>query len=304
MPDYSKTGRNGLTRYIDDPGNRLANQMTHRSSFEAMPGPFNRQLALDSAAIGLSAIPIVGDLAGLGADAHMYYNEPESRTWGNYGLSALGAVPFIPSMAGAVRQVGKAADALPMDEASRMARAREQGFDVDAPQYKGMWPFDWTKEVGDYPGPEIKEINRTTEFPAFNKGEKGVDIAGFMASDPKVASKFAGEHGAVYPVFTKRGRELVIDAKGDFAGNIQFGETGKPFRDAVRGGDYDSIRIINTADEGDITVALRPENIRSKFAKFDPRKAGSGNLLAGAAGGSMLAAGALNGMARQNRDEY
>jgi hypothetical protein len=161
---------------------------------------------------------------------------------------------------------------LPMDEASRMARAKEMGFDVDDPQFKGMYPYDWTKEVGDYKGPEITEINRTTEFPAFNKGEAGVDLSGFTASSPEVANRFAGPEGAVYPLLIKRGRELVIDAKGGFAGDVQFGESGKAFREAVKSGDYDSIRIINTKDEGDITAMITPENIRSRFAKFDPAK--------------------------------
>jgi hypothetical protein len=176
---------------------------------------------------------------------------------------------------------------LPMDEASRMARAKEMGFDVDDPQFKGMYPYDWTKEVGDYKGPEITEINRTTEFPAFNKGEAGVDLSGFTASSPEVANRFAGPEGAVYPLLIKRGRELVIDAKGGFAADVQFGESGKAFREAVKSGDYDSIRIINTKDEGDITAMITPENIRSRFAKFDPAKKGSADI--GHAAGGFVA---------------
>lgn len=41
----------------------------------------------------------LGDVTGPLADAYMYYNDPSSRTITNYGLSALGALPFIPSLA-------------------------------------------------------------------------------------------------------------------------------------------------------------------------------------------------------------
>lgn len=44
-----------------------------------------------------------GDLLGPLSDAYMYATEPESRTPGNFALSALGALPFVPSMAGAWR---------------------------------------------------------------------------------------------------------------------------------------------------------------------------------------------------------
>lgn len=55
---------------------------------------------LDTAAIGLSPVPVIGDALGLAADASRFYNEPESRTPLNFGLAALGALPFVPSMSG------------------------------------------------------------------------------------------------------------------------------------------------------------------------------------------------------------
>ena len=41
----------------------------------------------------------VGDVAGPLADAYIYATEPESRTLGNAAMSALGALPLIPSLA-------------------------------------------------------------------------------------------------------------------------------------------------------------------------------------------------------------
>ena len=178
---------------------------------------------------------------------------------------------------------------LDMNPEARMQRAKDLGFEEDI-YYKGMYPYDYTKEAGDYAGPEITEINRPTEFPAFNDGEKGVDIAGFLTKDPEVANRFAGlgSGGAVYPLRYRRGEVYTIDANGRNAGELQFGESGKEFRDAVRSGNYDTIEIINTADEGDITISTKPENIRSINAEFDPAKADSADLLSSVGATSAL----------------
>lgn len=56
---------------------------------------------LDTAAIGLSPVPVIGDVLGLAADASRFYNEPESRTPLNFGLAALGLIPFVPPLVSA-----------------------------------------------------------------------------------------------------------------------------------------------------------------------------------------------------------
>jgi hypothetical protein len=81
-----------------------------------------------------------------------------------------------------------------------------------------------------------------------------------------------------------------MDAAGSRAGLTHFEESGRPFRDQMRSGQFDTGVIRNTSDEGDIAFVLRPENIRSRFARFDPRFAGSRNLMAGFGGaGAFLA---------------
>lgn len=132
--------------------------------------------------------------------------------------------------------------------------------------YKGMHPYDWREETDDSPGPEITSINRTAEFPAFNDGEAGVEIAGFFGNKD-IARHFtsSSKNSATYPVYLSLQNPFVIDAKGELAGIIQFGETGKDFRDAIRSKKYDGVIIKNTKDEGDIYVALRPEQIKSVF---------------------------------------
>lgn len=129
--------------------------------------------------------------------------------------------------------------------------------------YKGMYPYDYTQETETSPGPEIAAIRRPSEFPAFNRGEPGINVAGFFG-DRDTASRFAtGMQGAVYPVFLSLQSPLVIDAGGKNAGDIQFGESGRPFRDEIRSGKYDGAVIKNTKDEGTIYVALRSEQIKS-----------------------------------------
>ncbi len=46
--------------------------------------------------------------------------------------------------------------------------------------------------------------------------------------------------------------------------------------------------IESRGKNADSTIVLNPKNIRSKFAKFDPSKKSSRNILAGAAGAGVL----------------
>jgi hypothetical protein len=76
---------------------------------------------LSGMSIPLSVVPVAGDVAGLAADAAMYAAYPEERTLANYGLTALGALPFVPA-ASAARTGKKAAEALKeLSEAERKA---------------------------------------------------------------------------------------------------------------------------------------------------------------------------------------
>lgn len=68
---------------------------------DAMPGgALNREVTpqglLDATALATAPVPVVGDVAGLAADAKRMYDNPAERTPMNIGLSALGLLPFIP----------------------------------------------------------------------------------------------------------------------------------------------------------------------------------------------------------------
>ena len=71
---------------------------------------------LTGASLATMPVPILGDAMGLAADARMYQTRPEERTLGNYALSALGVLPFVPSAA-AIRKGKNAAQAI--DELAR-----------------------------------------------------------------------------------------------------------------------------------------------------------------------------------------
>jgi hypothetical protein len=47
--------------------------------------------------LSLLPVPIASDLAGLAGDVQMYAEDPETRGMGNYAMSALGLLPFVPA---------------------------------------------------------------------------------------------------------------------------------------------------------------------------------------------------------------
>jgi hypothetical protein len=77
---------------------KLAREMTHYQP-SAPRAPLDVGALVQNGLLGASLAPYpVGDVAGLLADAAMYYREPESRTWANGLLSLTGALsPFSPS---------------------------------------------------------------------------------------------------------------------------------------------------------------------------------------------------------------
>lgn len=83
-----------------------------------------RQVADAMQSLGLlaSPIPVVGDAVGLLGDAAMYAAKPEERTFGNFAMTALGALPFVPN-ASSLRvfrgQHGLLADSSPFEATKR-----------------------------------------------------------------------------------------------------------------------------------------------------------------------------------------
>ena len=70
-------------------------------------GRWAQENPLDAGALAVSPVPVLGDIAGLANDMRHYATDPESRTWGNYALSAAGLLPLVPGVAGVVAKSGK-----------------------------------------------------------------------------------------------------------------------------------------------------------------------------------------------------
>ena len=82
---------------------------TEQALYDANVTPGYGMNLLQGASIAGSAVPVVGDLLGLAGDIQMYKEDPESRKWMNYLLTAAGALPIVPSLAYLMNRGGNAA---------------------------------------------------------------------------------------------------------------------------------------------------------------------------------------------------
>jgi hypothetical protein len=98
---------NGLMRFLHDqfaipedltPISQQTPEQLGMNNMQRFSEQVQAMHPMDQAAMATSSVPFVGDAIGLMADARTLWNEPEQRTPMNYGLSALGALPFIPSL--------------------------------------------------------------------------------------------------------------------------------------------------------------------------------------------------------------
>lgn len=306
---------------------------------------------LNAAAIATSPVPVLGDVTGLLSDASMYYSNPEERNLANYGMSLLGILPFLPAASVAkaltpaqemaqkvidLLKSGKSDEVtdamleasdpvylaknydLPMDTESRMARAREMGFDVDNVMYHGTNNQPYAK------------VN-------VNMGDSDRYKTGFYSTDnPDVADTYASKTfgGSIMPVVMRRSPDMVVDGRGANWNRLEFdspayapeagdedlyfyfsnifsdnamepistntiarerrfdGDSAVLFENIVDrggsppagsgiglGGDFSS-----ASNPSNVRVDFYPNSIRSKFARFDPRLENLGNINAALAG--------------------
>ena len=329
----------------------IGNMGRQRSQAAAGAGGLLMERPLENAALATMFTPVVGDVTGLLADAKMYATEPEERKISNYALTALGVLPFFPAVA-AMKKVGKAkpkTDAeevaqeildlleagnidkitpemlsqaddaylaknydLPMDTESRLARAKEMGFDLESVMYHGTnHNFDIFK-------------------PEYSRGER---VGVFTTDSPEVAETYASTlGGSIYPVLQRDNSvdlgEIIIDAEGAnwnqiegsmpaYASevgdeNVQFyfpdmdfvysPATTNDLANFARFQGRPKIVFENIVDRGPVpsresstglgSSSNKPSTVtsnfysnalRSPFARFDPRLKDFGNILAGVA---------------------
>jgi hypothetical protein len=255
---------------------------------------------LGGVALATAPIPVVGDVAGAVSDAAMYAAYPEERTMLNAGMSLAGLLPFVPS-AGGVRAAKKSADALDMSQAARMQRAGEQGFDERVFYHGGSSEFDKfaAGKRGNYftDDPRIADIyaaNAEKRWPGRNNASPNV-IPVRLKGPSLVVSDHRGGNGGWY-------QDNLAETLGVDLSAIPTVKRPQALRDEAKKQGYGFIEIRDMSDLGGTQtqfVPLDTSNIRSVNAAFDPTNRGSGNLMAGAAGGAI----GLSALRNIQRDE-
>jgi hypothetical protein len=174
------------------------------------------------------------------------------------GGVGMGAAPAGALAMGAAK---KASKSLPMDEASRMARADEM-FPIDAYHGRG----------GDYIAFDRAYLGSNT----------GADdsLKGFwFAQSPKAASDFAFDHDLpnVMPVRLHMKNPYIL-TQSRLSKNFN-GDMSSAIEHAYKKS-HDGVIVRNGEGDGANYVVFDPANIRSRFANFDPSRSNEADLLA------------------------
>lgn len=219
-------------------------------------------------------------------------SEPVNRMMMLANFLAPGAKPQMPRpAAGGV--------SLPMDSASRAARAAEQGY---RPVYHG------TSTQGGKLFTEFDPARTGGRVSGSRSAQEGVSVS----FSPEIANEYAmraaqqtGGDPAVLPLMyrTERPASLRLDGTEK---NLEVAAT---LNDAFRGGGYDSVLMKNYSTPGGITgeniaVVANPNQLRSVQAAFDPSKKSSANLMASRLAPFLFGSGAayeLSNAQRRNR---
>tara|TARA_R110000787_G_scaffold44245_3_gene108680 strand:+ start:1238 stop:3253 length:2016 start_codon:yes stop_codon:yes gene_type:complete len=216
---------------------------------------------------------------------------------------------------------------LPMDEASRMARAKEMGFDTDNPVYHGTPDARGVESGGFSTAKERYNDATSPNGPFFFTNKRGV--ANTYADETR-SFDYQNAEPKVIEAFIKQKNPLVVDAKGESfrhidvddlrAGVKDTGALDKILDDLYHHGDVDRDGMIGTDGVGRVAEALGHDgfviknvkdsytgdgptsdvfavfgakNIRKPDATFDPAKRNSADLLASNPGDPLSAAAAL-----------
>jgi predicted kinase len=183
---------------------------------------------------------------------------------------------------------------LNMTKAARMKRAKEQGFDTSKVWYHGTtrWDLEDGRSLGD-----ITAFDRMAAVKNVRK-PVGMDTVGHWFSDlpgREGASMYAGNTGAVYPVYLKitnpwrpASFDEFLDKMHETAGRDP--KTQKPrgvgstdeLRTWLKKNGYDGIFFSKGTTDGNdqsVTVVLEPDQVRSVNAAFDPALENEADIL-------------------------
>ena len=202
---------------------------------------------------------------------------------------------------------------LPTDEASRMARAQEMGFDTDVHHGTradidefSMDPYGRGEDndLGIHVGTkgqanDIVEYGPTAQIMS---GDQYAESANIMPLKIR-GKKFLELEDPMTQEWEPHGvvSQLAFISNSNHPNGIKlpgvdnFAPKHKQIREGLQKLGYDGIVYRNMMEGSGADksyIVFDPKNIRSKFAQFDPAKAGSADILAGLAGLGVLGAGA------------
>ena len=196
---------------------------------------------------------------------------------------------------------------LPMDEASRMARAQEMGFNVNDVQYHGTAPSIYSDEKF---SPDITAFRPSVKgqlgagvyvTPDITKADKFARAIDVNKGDLDFNNKFIFKGGSVLPVYIRSPNPASLKEMR----NAQYGlENVSGYRDlSARGTKALSDEGFTGVKDGNEENVFDPKNIRSINARFDPRLSHLSNLTA--ANASPLGGLVAQGMVTQEEiDDY
>ena len=237
---------------------------------------------------------------------------------------ALASAGFIPGVGDVVKGVGKglrrAASDLPMDEASRLARAREMGFDTEVfHATRSTRPFD---EFRPQRGPQVHDLSGVHVGTLKSAEERARQYFGANPSFTRMKTEpNIGSAPSIMPLimrsenpFTKRGGEFFTEGElrsriNSFAkrNGLRPGSTAakSAFERHLSELGHDVIPYINAVEgRGDVSyLVLNPNRLRSRFAAFDPAQRESANLLAGTAGAMIGGSALARALKEENKRE-
>ncbi len=203
---------------------------------------------------------------------------------------------------------------MPMDTTSRMARADEIGFDARAYHGTGadFTGFDADKGIGARQGTGVFSSNspKIAETYAPYNGGRVLPIMR-RADTPIVSADGAAWNRLESPVYaldTKNWEDIeLIDEMGEASTN-DIARAGRGVVDALSIEDVSDIGprrygFDSYPTHGTINIDYDPSNIRSRFARFDPRLAHLRNLSSGVAGAGAVGLGLLSQQPSQSEVE-
>jgi GNAT superfamily N-acetyltransferase len=176
---------------------------------------------------------------------------------------------------------------LPMDTPSRMKRAEDGGFDMMNDFYHGTVRDGYNETT------DILAVDPSRSGDRWGADDMGFSItnstqdANYYAKPGEFARKGELREGAIYPLMDKSTNPLDMRV-GPMDGTISaWDERPADTYDVLKAGKHDAARL--QSDGVEMRVVMDPANIRSRFARFDPRLKHLRNLSAGVGGGAVLA---------------